>query len=43
MLARGSCLIKERELCCGLFVRNLLLSTFHGSMDHCDVSRLGKN
>ncbi len=23
MLTRGSCLTKERELCCGLFLRNL--------------------
>jgi hypothetical protein len=43
MLARGSRLTKERELWCGLFLRNFLRFPFHGSMDNCRISRLRKN
>jgi len=40
MLAQGPCLTKKRELCCGLFFRNILRFMFHGSMDSCRISRL---
>jgi hypothetical protein len=43
MLAQGPPLTKERELCCGLFLRNFLRFPFHGSMDNCRISRLRKN
>jgi hypothetical protein len=40
MLARGARLTKERELCCGLFLRNFLRFMFYGRMDSGRISRL---
>ncbi len=43
MLARASRLTKEREFCCGLFLRNPSPYTFHLSMNYGGVSRLREN